>query len=104
MIEVVQSYDLLPGVDQQAYAAWAKDGIGIVLQQKGLVEFRANRNLLGSPQIRTVSVWRSMTDWDEFNNGAWMQLDQQLRKMATNLKIEVWGPSSLVPEPLRPKQ
>lgn len=104
MIEVVMSYDLLPEVDQQAYAAWAKDAIGIVLQQKGLVELRANRNLLGTPQSRTVSVWQSISDWAAFNEGQWAPLDQQLRKMATNLKVELWGPSPVMPEPVRPNQ
>lgn len=104
MIEVTMTYDLSPGTDPQAYAAWAKDAIGIVLQQKGLVELRANRNLLGSPQSRTVSVWQSIGDWAEFNEGQWVQLDQQLRKMATNFKVELWGASPVLPDTLRPKQ
>lgn len=103
MIEVIHSYDLLPDVDQQAYAAWAKNAIGIASQQKGLVELRANRNLLGSPQARTVSVWQSISDWAQFNEGSWTPLEQDLRKLATNFKIEVWGPSPLMPEALHPK-
>lgn len=103
MIEVIHSYDLLPGVDQQAYAAWAKKAIGIALQQKGLVELRANRNLLCSPQARTVSVWQSISDWAQFNEGAWAPLEHELRTFATHFKVEVWGPSPLMPETLRPK-
>jgi hypothetical protein len=31
MIEVVLTYDLVPGVDQQAYQAWAKNAIGVTM-------------------------------------------------------------------------
>ena len=57
MIECHETWDLIPGVDQQAYGAWAKSAIGLVMKQPGLIEFRANRNMLGSPQILVVTVW-----------------------------------------------
>jgi hypothetical protein len=46
MMEVNQTYDPLPDVDQEAYAAWAKKTVAIVLKQPGIVEFRAHRNVL----------------------------------------------------------
>lgn len=104
MIEVCQTYDLLPTTTPQAFEAWAKDTIGIVLQQKGLVELRANRNLMGSPQIRTTTVWESGEDWARFLEGPWQPMGEQLLKYASNFKIEVWGPSRVVPKPLHPAQ
>ncbi|WP_062536607.1 antibiotic biosynthesis monooxygenase [Mizugakiibacter sediminis] len=102
MIEVTQTYDLLPAVDRDTYADWVKKAIGLVLKQPGLVEFRAHRNLLGSPQVRTTTVWQSGADWAHFAEGAWQTLEPELRRMATNLRIELWGPSPMVTEPLRP--
>ncbi len=102
MLEVCVAYDLLPGVNADTYGAWAKKAIATTLKQPGLVEFRAHRNLLGSPQVRTTTVWRSGPEWFAFADGAWKAVEQELRGLATNVHMEVWGPSPLVPEPLRP--
>ncbi len=102
MIEVCVSYDLLPGVNQETYVGWAKKAIATTLKQPGLIEFRAHRNLLGSPEVRTTSVWRSGAEWIAFAEGGWKSLEQDLRPLATNIQMEAWGPSPLVPEPLRP--
>ena len=102
MLEVCVAYDLLPGVNQDGYQAWAKKAISATLKQPGLVEFRAHRNILGSPEIRTTSVWRTGGEWISFAEGGWKSLEHELRSFATNLRMEVWGPSALVPEPLRP--
>lgn len=104
MFEVDLRWDFLPGIDQQAYQAWAKKAIGTILQAPGLVEFRANRSMLASPQIRTTSVWKSMADWANFDESdAWQALKQEmLDRYAQDVSVEVWGPSPVVPEPLRP--
>lgn len=104
MIEVTQTYELLPTVDLGAYAAWVKKALGIVLKQPGFVEFRAHRNLLGSPQVRTTTVWQSAAEWARFDEGDWQTLELELRRMATQLRVELWGPSAMVPEPLRPQR
>ncbi len=102
MIEGSQTYDLLPDVDQEAYVVWAKKTIAMVLKQPGIVEFRAQRSMMGTPQIRTITVWRSAADWGNFAEGPWNAAEAELRRFATNIKTELWGPSALVPEPLRP--
>jgi heme-degrading monooxygenase HmoA len=103
MIEVNFSYDFVPGMDQQAYGELTKKAIGMVLKAPGLVEFRANRNILGSPQVRSTSVWQTLADWARFSESAqWPELEAEFRSFTTNLKVEIWGPSPVVPEPLRP--
>lgn len=62
MIEVNKTYDLLPGIDQQVYGQAAQKMIHSMLQAPGIVEFRANRNLLGSPQVRITTAWETLAD------------------------------------------
>ena len=104
MIEVDMKWDFLPGVDQQAYQAWAKKAIGSVLQSPGIVEFRASRSMLGPPEVRATSVWKTMADWGNFDESAtWQALKAELLdQYAQNLSVDIWGPSPVVPEPLRP--
>ena len=104
MIEVDMKWDFLPGVDQQAYQAWAKKAIGSVLQSPGIVEFRASRSMLGPPEVRATSVWKRMADWGNFDESAtWKALKAELLdQYAQNLSVDIWGPSPVVPEPLRP--
>lgn len=104
MIECDLTYDLLPGVDIKGYVKWAKKTIGTMGKQPGMVEFRANRNVLGSPQVRTVSTWQSMEDWARFNQGPWQALQAELRAFANNIKVEIWGPSPILAEPVRPSK
>ena len=103
MIEVNLSYDLLQGIDQKAYGEWALKAVGAVLKSPGLIEFRANRNILGSPQVRSTSLWRSLADWANYNEtDEWRQLETEFRGFITNLRVEIWGPSPVMPEPARP--
>lgn len=102
MIEVTNTYDLQTGVDVDRYAKWAKQAAATIVRQPGLVELRANRNLLGGPQIRTTTCWASICDWARFAEGPWAKMEQELRTFATNLKVEVWTASPVLPEPLHP--
>jgi len=103
MIEVNMTYDFLPGIDQQAYGEVARRAIAAVLEAPGFVEFRANRNVLGSPQVRSSTVWRTLADWAKFSESSgWPALEAEFRTFVTNLDVQIWGPSPLVSEPLRP--
>ena len=104
-IEVSLTYDLLPGLNQKAYAEFAKNAIGTVLKAPGCIEYRANRNVLGSPQVRSTWVWQSLSDWAKFvESKESAAIDTQLRTFVTNIHVEIWGPSPVVPKPLRPGQ
>ena len=105
MIEVNKTYDLLPGIDQQAYLEYAKGAFATMLKAPGLVEIRVYRSLLGSPQVRLTLLWQTLADWAKFaENPERQMLDSGLLKFANNIGIELWGPSPAVPEPLRPSK
>jgi len=103
MIEVDKTYDLLPGIDRQAYVQVAQKGIRMMLQATGTVELRANRNLLGSPQVRLTTIWDTLADWAKFAESAERQvLESELLTFTNNINIELWGPSQIVSEPIKP--
>jgi antibiotic biosynthesis monooxygenase (ABM) superfamily enzyme len=103
VIEVNKTYDLLPGIDRQAYLDYAKRAIAVMLKFPGLVEIRVYRSLLGSPQVRLTLEWQTLADWARFGESPERQkLDAGLLTFAINIGIEIWGPSPAVPEPIRP--
>lgn len=103
MIEVNTTYEILPNTDHQAYGEFAKKAIGTILKAPGLVEFRANRSLLGSPLVRTTSVFRTLSDWASFiDSDEWRGLEAEFRTFVTDVRVENWGPSPVLPEPVRP--
>jgi len=103
MIEVNKTYDLLPGIDLQAYLEYGKRAFATMLKAPGVVKIRVYRSLLGSPQVRLALEWQTLADWAKFAESPERQrLDSELLKFATNIGVELWGPSPTVPEPLRP--
>ncbi len=104
-VEVHTRYDFLPGIDQKAWAEFAKNAIATIMKAPGLIEYRANHNLLGLPQVRTTIVWQSLGDWAKFTESKdWATIESQRRTFLTNIHVEIWGPSPLAPKPLRPGQ
>lgn len=104
VIEVNLRYDLIPRVDQQAYIEWAKKGIRLGLRAPGIIEARSNRNMLGSPQVRATYVWQTLADWAHFaESHEWQALLSELHgSLGTNIVVEIWGPSPVAPESIRP--
>lgn len=102
MVEVHMTWDFVPGADQQAYNAWAKKAIGTVLQQPGILEFRAHRNLCGSPMVLVVTDFESAADWGNFAEKVWPALESEVHPYVTNIKYTLWGTSPVVPKPLHP--
>lgn len=103
MIEIAMYFELLPGKDQKAYAELAKAVVAMALEAPGVVEVRGHRNMLGAPQVRFTTVWERLVDWATFNESKeWQEAWAEMTPFLTNLRLEIWGPSPIVPEPLRP--
>ena len=74
-----------------------------MLQAPGIIEICVYRSLLGSPQIRLSLMWQTLADWVKFAESPERQkLQAELPKFATDIEIELWGPSPVVPDPLQP--
>jgi hypothetical protein len=106
MIEVHLAYDVLPGIDEDAYFEWMKKAIIPALKSRGIVEVRAQRNVKESQSVMVVGLWEKLEDWLEFSQSeGWHSLTDVLQStFAKNLRIEVWRPSQLIPLPLRPRK
>jgi hypothetical protein len=106
MIEVALTYDLLPGIDQDAYFQFLKKAIVLIFQQRGIVEIRAKRSLSGPPDVLISLTWETVADWRRLESTKeWTTLIEELKKLfVLNMKSQVWGPSPIAPDPLRPSK
>lgn len=103
MIEICNTHDFAPNLDQRAYMEYVKRAVGVVMQAPGLVELRSQRNVLGSPRLRVTTVWQSLSDWATFQQSpAWQAMEAEQERFLINTHTEIWGPSPVLTEPLRP--
>ena len=102
MILYVVKWDIHPDkVD--AYKEWAKSAIPRELSVPGVVEFRAYRPVTGSSQVVATYEFANMTTWATWQEHEDIQnIFEEGRLFTTNVNIELWGPSPVVPEPIRP--
>lgn len=102
MIEVHQTYDLRPDIDPQAYGEFCQQAVRTMLQTPGCLEFHAQRNLLGSPHVRTAVVWEDLSAWARFaESETGRTMMEQFLPFVTHVQTELWGPSPVLPEPIR---
>lgn len=106
MFEVHLSYNVKPDIYDQDYYKWMKTAIIPTLKSRGVVEVRAYRNVKDKEKqgVLVVGVWEKLEDWTEFSQSeGWKSFITPLENtLATNIQIEVWGPSPLTPTPLKP--
>ena len=102
MVLYVQKYDIDPD-KAEAFAKWAEDAIKRSLAVPGVVEFRAYRTALGTSQIVVTYEFADMGVWATwFNSEEGQKLWEELHTLALNISTELWGPSPVVPAPIRP--
>ena len=102
MVLHVTKYDIHPD-KLEAYLKWAEGAIKRTLAVPGLVEFRAYRSFTGSSQLVTTYEFADIAAWAAYNSNPEVQkLRVELSTLALNVSIEVWGPSPVVPVPIRP--
>lgn len=101
MIAYVMKWDILPDVEK--YTNWTASAIQRTLGAPGVVEFRAYRSIAGAQQAVATYEFADMAScaaWLE--NEDVLNVKAELATVATNVTCEIWGPSPVVPEPIRP--
>ena len=102
MVLYVGKWNIMPD-KEEAYAEFAKTAIPRILAGPGLVEFRGYRPAAGGHQVVITLEFEDMAAWAVWYSDEEMQkINQEARKYEIDVTYELWGPSPLVPEPIRP--
>jgi antibiotic biosynthesis monooxygenase (ABM) superfamily enzyme len=101
MVLYIMKWDIHPD-KAEAYLKWTGSAVKRTAVP-GVVEFRAYRPSSGSSQIAVTYEFADMAAW-----AAWEAKEDiqkvltELRTLALNVTTELWGPSPVVPAPVRP--
>ena len=102
MVLFVMKWDIHPD-KVEAYMEWTESAIKRTLAAPGVVEFRAYRPVSGASQVVVTYEFADLATWAAWNGNEDVQkVLEELRTLALNVNIEVWGPSPVVPAPIRP--
>jgi quinol monooxygenase YgiN len=102
MVLYVMKWDILPD-KLEAYKQWTQSAIKRTLGVPGVVEFRGYRPATGTSQVVVTYEFANMGDWAAWRSNEDLEkVMDELRALAANVSTEVWGPSPIVPEPIRP--
>ncbi len=87
----------------EAYAAWAQSAIRRTLGAGGVTEFRAYRPASGAFQVVVTYEFADMSTWAAWHDAEEVQaVITEAHTLATDVTAELWGPSPIVPRPIRP--
>ncbi len=98
----VMKWDVHPD-KVEAYLKWTEGAIKRALGAPGVVEFRAYRFAVGDRQVVITYEFADLAAWAAWRDNADVKkvLDE-LHTLALNVTSELWGPSPVVPKPIRP--
>lgn len=87
----------------EAYAGWAKGAIQRTLAAGGVTEFRGYRPASGSAEVVVTYEFADMAAWAAwYGHDAVQQVIAEVYTLATGVTTDLWGPSPIVPQPIRP--
>lgn len=104
MVIWLMKWDIRPGMEDE-YANWAQSAVKKLLSVPGVIEFRAFRPITGCHQVSVMYEFEDMQAFD-----SWYSNEDTKKGLAdgqvyiANCKTDLWGPSPVVPEPIRPGQ
>ena len=83
------------------YFKWVETAIKRILTSK-VNELKAYRPVTGDSQIAVTIEFADLTAWTDWQGNAEVKkVLAELRTMAVNVNIEVWGPSPVVSKPVQ---
>ena len=87
----------------KAYLGWAKGAIARAMAVPGVLEVRGYRPVAGASQTVLTYEFADLATWEAWYAHQDVQaLILELRSFTTDLVVELWGPSPVVPGPIRP--
>jgi len=102
MVLYLMRWDIHPD-KKEAYTKWTEGAIRRTLAAPGVVEFRAYRPATGTSQVVVTYEFADLAAWAAFYAHEDVQaVMDELRTLTVNVVTELWGPSPVVPKPIRP--
>ena len=102
MVLLVMKWNIHPD-KTEAYLQWTDGAIKRTLAAPGVVEFRAYRPASGASQAVITYEFQDMVAWAAWQSSEDVQkVLAELRTLTLNVESEIWGPSPVVPKPIRP--
>jgi len=87
----------------EEYGPWAKGAIQRTLGAGGVTEFRGYRPASGAFQVVVTYEFADMAAWAAWHETEAVQtVLTELHTLANDVTMELWGPSPIVPQPIRP--
>ncbi len=85
------------------YPKWSQTAVKRLLGVPGVVEFRAFRLVAGDREVCVTYEFKDLASWaawrsHETVNAVW----QESKAYLEDMRVELWGPSPLIPEPVKP--
>ena len=89
----------------EIYEEWALKSLKRAILVPGVTEVRAFRPIAGQSQVVVTFEFKAFEDWSSwFNDTGIQSIFNELFLMATNVQRELWEPSPLISEPIRPEK
>ena len=102
MVLYVSKYNIHPD-KREAYTKFAQSAIRRVLAVPGVVEFRGYRSATGAQEVVTTYEFADFAAWAAwYSNEEVQKAVNEGRTFAIDWTSELWGPSPVVPAPIRP--
>ena len=102
MVLQVMKWTIHPDKTEE-YLKWTETAIKRSLSIPGVVEFRAYRAATGTAQVVTTYEFADMAAWASWHSSEDSQKTMdELHTLALDVNVEIWGPSPVVPKPIRP--
>jgi quinol monooxygenase YgiN len=102
MMLYVMQWDILPD-KREAYLKWTESAIPQTMAVPGVVEFRGYRTAAGDSRIVVTNEFADLPAWAAwYANEDCQKVLDELGMYTSNVTTELWGPSPVVPKPIRP--
>ena len=102
MVIYAMKWDIL-SEKAEAYKNWAASAVKRLVAVPGVVEFRAYRPITGCHQVMVTVEFTDMqalASWQ--NNEETLKVFEEGHSYRTNMTRDIWGPSPVIPGPIRP--
>jgi len=101
MVLWVMKYDINPAkID--SYGEWAQSTVPDIIGAGGVVEFRGYRPVTGDRRVVVTVEFADLAAWKAWYDNEAVQAIFADTSMLLNLETDLWGPSPVVPQPIRP--